>query len=74
MTYEAINFERKFGLFEEQWKPKVIAEMNDYQFKVVRLHGDFFWHDHKNTDETFILARECLARMALTARARELGI
>jgi hypothetical protein len=41
MSDEAINFEKKFGLFEEQWKPKVIAEMNDYQFKVVRLHGDF---------------------------------
>jgi hypothetical protein len=38
-----------------QWKPKVIAEMNDYQFKVVRLQGDFVWHDHKDTDETFIV-------------------
>ena len=42
-------------LFDEQCKPKVIAEMNDYQFKIVRLEGDFIWHDHKNTDETFIV-------------------
>ena len=55
MTYEAINFGKKFGLFDEQWQPKVIAEMNDYQFKLVRLQGDFIWHDHKNTDETFIV-------------------
>lgn len=55
MTYEAINFGKKFGLFHEQWQPKVIAEMNDYQFKVVKLRGDFIWHDHKNTDETFIV-------------------
>jgi mannose-6-phosphate isomerase-like protein (cupin superfamily) len=55
MIYEAINFEKKFESFEEQWKPKVIAEMNDYQIKVVRLQGDFIWHDHKNTDETFIV-------------------
>ncbi len=55
MTYEAINFGKKFGLFHEQWQPKVIAEMNDYQFKLVRLQGDFIWHDHKNTDETFIV-------------------
>ncbi len=54
MGYEAINFDEKFKLFDEQWKPKVIAEMNDYQFKVVRLQGEFIWHDHKNTDETFI--------------------
>jgi mannose-6-phosphate isomerase-like protein (cupin superfamily) len=55
MTYEAINFDKKFSLFHEQWQPKVIAEMNDYQFKVVRLQGDFIWHDHKDTDETFIV-------------------
>ena len=55
MTRHAINFSQKFGLFDEQWSPKVIAEMNDYQFKVVKLRGDFVWHDHKNTDETFIV-------------------
>ena len=46
---------QKLGLFSEQWKPKVIAEMNDYQFKVVKLQGDFIWHDHKDSDETFIV-------------------
>jgi mannose-6-phosphate isomerase-like protein (cupin superfamily) len=55
MTYEAINLNKKFNLFHDQWQPKVIAEMNDYQFKVVRLQGDFIWHDHKYTDETFIV-------------------
>lgn len=55
MTYEAINFGKKFSLFDEQWQPKVVAEMNDYQFKLVRLQGDFIWHDHKHTDETFIV-------------------
>jgi mannose-6-phosphate isomerase-like protein (cupin superfamily) len=55
MTYEAINFGRKFGLFEEHWRPKVVAEMNDYQFKIVRLQGDFVWHEHKDTDEAFIV-------------------
>jgi mannose-6-phosphate isomerase-like protein (cupin superfamily) len=51
----AINFQQKFSLFAERWEPKVIAEMNDYQFKVARLQGDFIWHDHKDTDETFIV-------------------
>ena len=55
MSYEPINFSKKFSLFDEQWQPKVIAEMNDYQFKIVKLQGDFIWHDHKNTDETFIV-------------------
>jgi mannose-6-phosphate isomerase-like protein (cupin superfamily) len=55
MTYKAINFLEKFDLFAEHWAPKVIAEMNDYQFKVVKLQGDFIWHDHKDTDDTFIV-------------------
>ena len=42
-------------MFDEQWQPKVVAEMNDYQFKIVKLQGDFVWHDHKDTDETFIV-------------------
>jgi mannose-6-phosphate isomerase-like protein (cupin superfamily) len=55
MQYRPVSFRQKFGLFQEQWKPKVIAEMNNYQFKIVKLQGDFIWHDHKNTDETFIV-------------------
>ena len=55
MSYSAINLQHKFGLFAEQWTPKVIAEMNDYQFKIVKLEGDFIWHDHPDTDETFLV-------------------
>jgi mannose-6-phosphate isomerase-like protein (cupin superfamily) len=55
MKYRSINLAEKFGLFDEQWQPKVVAEMNDYQFKVVRLEGDFIWHRHEDTDETFIV-------------------
>ena len=55
MSYKSINFSQKLGLFDEQWQPKVIAEMNDYQFKIVKLQGDFVWHEHKDTDETFIV-------------------
>jgi mannose-6-phosphate isomerase-like protein (cupin superfamily) len=55
MSYKAINFQQKFELFAEHWAPKVIAEMNDYQFKIVKLQGDFIWHDHQDTDDTFIV-------------------
>lgn len=53
--YNAINFAAKYALFHEQWTPKVVAEMNDYQFKVVKIQGDFIWHSHADTDETFIV-------------------
>jgi mannose-6-phosphate isomerase-like protein (cupin superfamily) len=55
MKYQSINLVQKFGLLTERWTPRVIAEMNDYQFKVVKLEGDFVWHSHKETDETFIV-------------------
>jgi len=52
---EVINFAKKFDLFSEQWQPKVVAELNDYQFKIVRIEGDFLWHDHPETDEAFLV-------------------
>jgi mannose-6-phosphate isomerase-like protein (cupin superfamily) len=52
---KSINFQSKFDLFEDHWSPKVIAEMNDYQFKVVKIKGDFVWHSHQDTDEVFVV-------------------
>jgi mannose-6-phosphate isomerase-like protein (cupin superfamily) len=51
----AINFAEKLALFSDQWQARVIAEMNDYQFKLVRIEGDFIWHQRADTDETFIV-------------------
>lgn len=51
----AINIEEKFSLLSEQWAPRVVAEMNDYQFKIVRLQGDFIWHTHADSDEAFFV-------------------
>ena len=50
-----INFSEKLSEFTEHWSPKVIAEMNNYQFKLVKIEGDFIWHNHADTDETFIV-------------------
>ncbi len=55
MNYNSINFHEKLSKFNEQWTPKVIAEMNDYQFKLVKIEGEFVWHDHPDTDEVFIV-------------------
>jgi mannose-6-phosphate isomerase-like protein (cupin superfamily) len=55
MAYHPINLESKFDLFRDQWHPKVIAEMNDYQFKLSKVEGDFIWHNHPETDETFLV-------------------
>lgn len=53
--YQSINLLQKLSLVSEQWSPRVVAEMNSYQFKVVRIQGDFIWHSHPETDETFLV-------------------
>ena len=55
MLLEKINFNNKFLKFSDYWSPKIIAEMNNYQFKLVKIKGEFVWHSHKDTDETFIV-------------------
>jgi mannose-6-phosphate isomerase-like protein (cupin superfamily) len=51
---EVINFVEKFSRFSSLWEPKVVAEMNDYQFKLVKVKGEFIRHQHDDTDEVFI--------------------
>ena len=55
MEYEAINFQDKLALFSDRFAPKIIAQMNDYHFKLVKSLGDFVWHSHAETDEVFII-------------------
>lgn len=55
MEYRPVNLAEKFRKFSEHWSPKIIAQMNDYHFKLVKFQGEFVWHDHKNTDEMFIV-------------------
>src|SRR5262245_29929937 len=52
---DSINFADKLSRISEHWSPRVIARMNDYDFKLVKLKGEFVWHNHKDTDETFIV-------------------
>ena len=55
MLEEKINFKNKYSKFNKHWSPRIIAEMNDYQFKLAKIKGEFVWHNHKDTDETFIV-------------------
>ncbi len=55
MEHKAINLEEKLAKIDEHWQPKIIAQMNDYEFKLVKFQGEFIWHSHAETDETFIV-------------------
>ncbi len=54
MIPESINLAQKLSRFDATWAPKVIAALNDYQIKLVKLEGEFVWHSHDETDELFV--------------------
>jgi mannose-6-phosphate isomerase-like protein (cupin superfamily) len=55
VDYRPVDIAEKLSLFSEQWAPKVVARMNDYEVKVVKLEGEFVWHTHEDTDELFLV-------------------
>lgn len=55
MSYQAINFSEKFAKFSDYCAPRIIAQMNDAHFKLVKFQGDFVWHRHADTDEVFLV-------------------
>ncbi len=55
MIPTVINFQEKLNKFSEHFSPKIIAQMNNYHFKLVKSQGDFIWHSHADTDEVFIV-------------------
>ena len=55
MEFKSINFKEKLSKITEHWAPKIIAQMNNYHFKVVKFQGEFVWHSHDDTDEVFIV-------------------
>lgn len=57
MNYSSINLQEKLAKFSEHWSPKIIAQLNDYHLKLVKVQGEFVWHDHPDTDEVFIVIK-----------------
>lgn len=52
-----INIKEKLQLFDEHWTPKIVAELNGQYIKLVKVKGEFVWHDHKNEDELFLVIK-----------------
>lgn len=70
-AHDPINLADKLARFSEHWSPRVIAEMNDYQFKLVKLQGEFVWHAHEHTDEVFMVVH---GRMQIGFRDRDVDL
>jgi mannose-6-phosphate isomerase-like protein (cupin superfamily) len=57
---DALNLDRLLSRFDDHWQPKKIAELNDYDVKLVKLQGEFVWHEHVDTDELFLVLKGTL--------------
>jgi len=55
MQDQVINLNEKLSQFNELWSPKVVGEINDFQFKLLKIAGDFIWHEHQCADKVFIV-------------------
>jgi mannose-6-phosphate isomerase-like protein (cupin superfamily) len=71
MPVEAVDLRAKIELFREHWRPKIVAELNGQEVKLVKFQGDFVWHSHADADELFLVWR---GRMRLELRDRTLEL
>ena len=68
MNMNKINIAEKLGLFSEHWQPRLIAQVNDTDVKLVKLQGEFIWHHHDHEDEMFLVLE---GRLLMQFRDRE---
>ena len=57
---DPVNLAAKFALIAEQWAPKIIGRVDDYDVKIVKLEGEFVWHQHADADELFLVVEGAL--------------
>lgn len=50
-----VNLAEKLAMFDEHWAPHIVGQINDMHLKVVKVQGEFVWHDHQDTDEFFLV-------------------
>ena len=73
MTQEInkVNIAQKFDLFQEQWSPKIVGELNDSHVKLVKLKGEFVWHHHDDEDELFLVVK---GRLLIKLRNKDIWL
>ena len=68
---ELVNLAQKFSLFADYWQPKIAGELNDSYVKLVKLKGEFVWHQHEHEDELFLVVK---GRLCIRLRDRDLWL
>ena len=54
---DKVNLAEKFSRFDEHWSPKIAGELNDSYVKLVKVQGEFVWHQHAEEDELFLVVK-----------------
>jgi mannose-6-phosphate isomerase-like protein (cupin superfamily) len=52
---EKINLAEKLALFHEHWQPKIVAQFDGHDVRIVKLEGDFVWHKHDESVDFFLV-------------------
>jgi len=66
-----VNLKEMFGRFQDQWKPKIVGEVNDSVVKLVKFQGEFVWHHHDHEDEMFLVVK---GRLRMQLRDQEIHV
>ncbi len=70
-SIEKVNLAAKFALFQDCWSPKIAGEVNDSHVKLVKLQGEFVWHQHETEDELFLVVK---GRLLIRLRDRDIQL
>lgn len=57
MKVQKVNLSEIFQRFDDFWSPKIIGEVNDFHVKLVKVEGEFIWHQHESEDELFLVVK-----------------
>jgi mannose-6-phosphate isomerase-like protein (cupin superfamily) len=52
---DKVNLPEKFETFSDHWAPRIVARYNDNEVRLVKVEGEFIWHQHDDTDELFLV-------------------
>ena len=69
--FDKVTLSEKFRLFDDRWSPKIAGELNDSYVKLVKLKGEFVWHQHEAEDELFLVVK---GRMTIRLRDRDIHL
>jgi mannose-6-phosphate isomerase-like protein (cupin superfamily) len=68
---DTVNLAQKLSLFSDYWQPKIVGELNDSYVKLVKVKGEFVWHQHDNEDELFLVIK---GRLTIKLRGGDLTL